>query len=91
MVGYAAPRITVKKRIVANALSVVRLAALAGQGIAWIPGGYASLDGARGKLVPVLESFWPPPVPVPLLYRTSRHLAAAGARGGGLLMDRFTV
>jgi DNA-binding transcriptional LysR family regulator len=67
--------ITVKKRIVPNALSVVRLAALAGQGIARIPGGYASADVARGKLVPVLESFWSPSVHVQLLYPTSRHLA----------------
>ena len=83
--------LTVKKRIVANALSVVRLAALAGQGIAWIPGGYASADVARGKLVPVLDSFWPPPVPVQLLYPTSRHLAPQVRAAVELLMDRFTV
>jgi uncharacterized protein YbjT (DUF2867 family) len=69
----------------------VRLAALAGQGIAWIPGGYASADVARGKLVPVLESFWPPPVPVQLLYPTSRHLAPQVRAAVELLLDRFTV
>ena len=83
--------ITVKKRIVANALSVVRLAALAAHGFAWIPGGYASADVARGKLVPVLKSFWPPPVPVQLLYPTSRHLAPQVRAAVELLMDRFTV
>ena len=52
---------------------------------------YASADVARGKLVPVLESFWPPPVPVQLLYPTSRHLAPQVRAAVELLMDRFTV
>jgi DNA-binding transcriptional LysR family regulator len=49
------------------------------------------MDVARGKLVPVLESFWPPPVPVQLLYPTSRHLAPQVRAAVELLMDRFTV
>jgi DNA-binding transcriptional LysR family regulator len=38
-----------------------------------------------------LESFWPPPVPVQLLYPTSRHLAPQVRAAVELLMDRFTV
>lgn len=83
--------ISVKKRIVANSLSVMRLAALAGHGIAWIPGGYASAEVARGKLVPVLEEFWPPPVPVQLLYPTSRHLAPQVRAAVELLLERLTI
>jgi DNA-binding transcriptional LysR family regulator len=83
--------ITVKKRIVANALSVVRLAALAGHGIAWMPGGYASADVARGKLVPVFAELWPPPIPVQLLYPTARHLAPQVRAAVELLLERFTV
>jgi len=83
--------ITVKKRIVANALSVVRLAALAGQGVAWMPGGVASADVARGELVPVLAELWPPPMPVQLLYPTSRHLAPQVRAAVELLLERFTI
>lgn len=82
--------ITVKKRIVANALSIVRLAALAGHGIAWMPGGYASADVAHGKLVPVLTEFWPP-IPIQLLYPTSRHLAPQVRAAVELLLERFTI
>jgi DNA-binding transcriptional LysR family regulator len=45
--------------------------------------------GRRAR--PVLESFWPPPVPVQLLYPTSRHLAPQVRAAVELLMDRFTV
>lgn len=83
--------ITVKKRIVANALSVVRLAALAGHGIAWMPAGYASADVARGELVPVLAELWPPLTPVQLLYPTSRHLAPQVRAAVDLLLERFTL
>ena len=48
--------------------------------------------GRRARqAVPVLESFWPPPVPVQLLYPTSRHLAPQVRAAVEPLMDRFTV
>ena len=84
-------QILVKKRIVASSLSVVRMAALAGHGIAWMPGGYADGDVARGKLAPVLAAFWPSPTPVQLLYPTSRHLAPQVRAAVDLLLERLTI
>jgi DNA-binding transcriptional LysR family regulator len=81
--------ITVRKRIVANALSVVQLAAIGGHGVAWIPAGLVSADVARGKLVPVLAEFWPAAVPIQLLYPTSRHLAPQVRAAVDLLLERF--
>jgi DNA-binding transcriptional LysR family regulator len=81
----------VRKRIVANALSVVRLAALAGHGVAWIPGMFAAADVERGKLVPVLPGHWPAPVPVQLVYPSSRHLAPQVRAAVDLLLARLTI
>jgi DNA-binding transcriptional LysR family regulator len=89
--GKRTEEVTVKKRIVANALSVVRLAALAGHGIAWMPGTVADPEVARGKLVPVLQKHWPAPMPVQLLYPTSRHLAPQVRAAVELLLARFTL
>ena len=88
--GKRTEEITVKKRIVANALSVVRLAALAGHGVAWMPGTVANADVARGKLAPVLQKHWPAPMPVQLLYPTSRHLAPQVRAAIDLLLQRLT-
>lgn len=83
--------VTVRKRMVANALSIVRLAAVAGHGIAWMPGSYASADVARGKLVPVLVEHWPPPLAIQLVYPSSRHLAPQVHAAIELLLARFTL
>ena len=83
--------VTVRKRMVSNALSIVRLAALAGHGIAWMPGSYASAEVARGKLVPVLSEHWPPPMPLQLVYPSSRHLAPQVRAAIELLLARFTI
>jgi len=83
--------VTVRKRIVANALVIVRQAAIAGHGIAWLPGPYVSAELARGKLVPVLADRWPPPVPMHLVYPSARHLAPQVRVALELLRERFTL
>jgi DNA-binding transcriptional LysR family regulator len=83
--------ITVGKRIVANAIVVVRLAAIAGHGVAWIPGMIAAGDVERGKLVPVLAAYWPPPIPVQLVYPSARHLAPQVRAAIDLLQERLKI
>lgn len=83
--------VTVRKRIVANSLVIVRQAAIAGHGIAWLPGPYVSAELARGKLVPVLADRWPPPLPMHLVYPSSRHLAPQVRVALELLRERFTL
>ncbi|MCX5743195.1 MAG: LysR family transcriptional regulator [Proteobacteria bacterium] len=89
--GKRTEEVTVRKRMVTNALSVVRLATLAGHGIAWIPAAYASTDVARGKLVPVLASHWPPPLQMQLVYPSARHLAPQVRVAIELLLARFEM
>jgi len=86
-----AEEVTVRKRMVANSLAIVRLAALAGHGIAWLPGVHVRGDLARGKLVPVLEEHWPPPMQMQLVYPSSRHLAPQVRAAIELLLAKLTV
>jgi DNA-binding transcriptional LysR family regulator len=86
-----AEEVTVKKRMVANSLAIVRMAALAGHGIAWLPGTYARDEVARGKLVPLLEEHWPPPMQMQLVYPSSRHLAPQVRAAIELLLAKFTL
>lgn len=58
-----------------NSLLVARRAAIDGLGIAWLPEYVARAEVARGALAPVLESFWPAPTPIHLVYASSQHLA----------------
>jgi DNA-binding transcriptional LysR family regulator len=54
---------------------MVRLAMLAGLGVGWSPDALVAADVNRGKLVRVLENWWPPAIPMQLLYPSARHLA----------------
>jgi DNA-binding transcriptional LysR family regulator len=65
----------VRGRVVVNSVSVAQIAAQRGHGITWLPGLIARDDVKRRALVPVLKGFWPPPVPVQLVYPSARHLA----------------
>ena len=86
-----AEEVTVRRRIVANSVAVVRAAALAGHGIAWMPGPYVSAEVARGKLVPVLAAYWLPAQPLQLVYPSARHLAPQVRAAIELLLERFTL
>jgi DNA-binding transcriptional LysR family regulator len=65
----------VRGRIVVSNLSVAQLAAERGHGITWLPTPFAREEIRHGVLVPVLRKFWPPPVPMQLVYPSVRHLA----------------
>jgi DNA-binding transcriptional LysR family regulator len=67
--------VVVPTRIVANSLLLVRQAATAGFGVAWMPESFAQPEIARGELVPVLADYWPAPIPLQLVYPSARHLA----------------
>jgi DNA-binding transcriptional LysR family regulator len=67
--------ITVRGRVVANSIAVVRMAALRGHGIAWLPHPLSAHHVEAGTLVPVLKKFWLPPTPLQLVYPSSRSLA----------------
>jgi DNA-binding transcriptional LysR family regulator len=74
-IGKKLVELPVHGRIVVNSLSVTQLATVRGHGVARLPSPFAS-DGLKsGALVPVLKQFWPPPMPVQLVYPSARHLA----------------
>ncbi|HEY8924599.1 MAG TPA: LysR substrate-binding domain-containing protein [Polyangia bacterium] len=73
--GRKTREIAVRGPLRANSLEVVRLAAVRGHGVAWLPETLARDDVAAGRLLPVLRDHWPAPVPVHLVYPSSRHLA----------------
>lgn len=73
--GKKTREVAVRGPVRANSLEVVRLAALRGHGITWLPETLARDDVAAGRLVPVLRDHWPAPVAVHLVYPSSRHLA----------------
>jgi len=67
--------VPVQGRVVVNDLSVAQRAAARGHGITWLPAPFGREELKSGALVPVLKKFWPPPVPVQLVYPSARHLA----------------
>ncbi len=67
--------VTVRGRMVTNNIEVVRMAALRGHGIAWLPQPIAARDLEAGTLMPVLKKFWQAPTPLQLVYPSSRSLA----------------
>ena len=74
-VGKQTREIAVRGPLRGNSLAVMRLAAVRGHGITWLPEPMALKDVAAGRLVPVLRDFWPSPTPIHLVYPSSRHLA----------------
>lgn len=70
--GAKREEVVVPRTHVTNTLGLVRLAVAKGHGIGWLPGAQAQ---DRSQLVPILEKYWPPPMPVSLVYPSARHLA----------------
>ena len=79
----------VRRHVVANSLAVVRLGALRGLGVAWLPEPVTRDDVKARRLVPVLRAHWPAPIPVQLLYPSSRHLAPQVRAAIELLHERL--
>ncbi len=88
-VGKRAIDVPVRGPLVTNSVELTRLAALRGHGITWMPELFARKDVEAGRLVPVLESFWPDPVPIQLVYPSARHLAPQVRAAIELLVSRL--
>lgn len=89
VVGGKDVLLPVTGRVVVNSLTVARLAATRGHGITWLPLPYAAAERKRGALVPVLEKFWPRPVPIQLVYPSARHVAPQVRAAVELLAKRL--
>ena len=74
-IGKKVVDVPVRGRMVVNDLAIAQLAAERGHGITWLPTPYGREEVRHGALVPVLRKYWPPPVPVQLVYPSVRHLA----------------
>ena len=74
-VGKSLVELPVRGRIVVGSLAVAQMAAERGHGITWLPTPFGAKELREGTLVPVLQKYWPPPVPVQLLYPSGRYLA----------------
>lgn len=66
----------VKGRLTINSLMMGRDAALAGRGIAYLPGFLCADQLAAGALRPVLGEWLPGPYPISAIYPSHRHLSA---------------
>ena len=74
-VGKSLVELPVRGRMVVSSLAVAQMAAERGHGITWLPTPFGGKQVREGTLVPVLREYWPPPVPVQLLYPSGRCLA----------------
>ncbi len=74
-IGKRLQEVPVQGRVVVNSLAVAQLAAERGHGVTWLPAPFGRDGLKRGALVAVLRRFWPPPIPVQLVYPSARHLA----------------
>lgn len=73
--GRKREEVSVPRTHVTNNLALVRFAVLKGHGIGWLPGPSTHEQVERGELVRVLEAWWPPPMPISIVYPSARHLA----------------
>lgn len=74
-VGKRVVELPVSGRIVVSSLALSQMAAERGHGITWLPTPFGSREVRQGGLVPVLRKYWPPPVPIQLVYPSGRYLA----------------
>ena len=89
--GKRREEVAVPRKIVCNDLGLVRMAAIAGHGIAWMPEPHATTPLARKQLVPVLQHAWPPPMPLQIVYPSARHLAPQVRVAVELLVERLKL
>ncbi len=73
--GRKREEVNVPRTHVTNSLALVQHAVLDGHGIGWLPGPSTRELLERGKLVRILAAWWPPPMPVSIVYPSARHLA----------------
>ena len=75
LVGKSLVELPVRGRIVVSSLAAAEMAAERGHGITWLPTPFGTRQVREGTLVPVLRKYWPPPLPVQLIYPSGRYLA----------------
>jgi len=85
--------VAVRPRLVVNTAEAALEAAAAGLGLVPLLSYQAEAALAAGRLVPVLEAFAPPPVPIQLVHPAGRHtpakVRAFVERAGRALRARF--
>jgi DNA-binding transcriptional LysR family regulator len=64
-------------------------AAVRGAGIVFEPAFIVGPDVRAGRLVPLLQEFTPPPVPIYAVYPSRKHLSAKVRRFVDFLIARF--
>lgn len=67
----------VHPRFAANNGEIIRAAAIAGQGVAYLPDFLIAEDLAAGTLVPVMPEFTRPDLPISIVYPSRRNASAA--------------
>jgi DNA-binding transcriptional LysR family regulator len=74
--GRGGGAVTVQPRLVVNTAEAALEAAVAGLGLAPLLSYQAEAAHAQGRIVPVLESLAPPPLPIQLVIPAGRHTPA---------------
>jgi len=85
----AALNVTPVGNLRTNAAAVLKVAALAGQGVAYLPTYLVGDALQSGALVTVLDDYLAPPLPVRALYPHNRHLSAKVRVFVDFLAERF--
>ena len=81
--------VRIRPRLTVNDWEIVREAALAGVGIAWLPQLLCADDLRRGRLVHLLADWSSPEIPVHAIYPTRRQLAPKVLAFVDFLAERF--
>ena len=82
-------QVSVRSRLYLSNADACIAAAEAGLGVAQLPSFVAGAHVMAGRLVPVLQPFAPPPIPVQMIYPPGRHLAAKIRALLDFLVERF--
>lgn len=81
----------VRPRLTVNDMEIVREAALAGVGIAWLPQLFCTEDLRKKRLLHVLADWHTVEIPVHALYPTRRHLSPKVVAFVNLLAERIRL
>lgn len=82
--------VRISGRLHSNNGDLLAEAAASGAGIVFEPAFIVGPDVRAGRLVPLLQEFIPPPVPIYALYPSRKHLSAKVRRFVEFLIERFS-
>ena len=83
--------VRVSGRLHSNNGELLAEAAAQGAGIVFEPAFIVGPEVRAGRLVPLLQDYVPPPVPIYALYPSRKHLSAKVRRFVDVLTERFAV